>query len=153
MSKVLKLNPFYSEKIWGYEYWVLSIHRNGQSTIHGSDITLINHIGPELPIFNKIIHAKDTLSVQVHQDDEFSKKHENDNGKTEYWYILDADEDVSLICGIKDGHTKESFAKVIEKGEIEYHLEKVSVKQGDMIYILARTVDEISGALKLIEAQ
>ena len=153
MSKILKLNPFYSEKIWGYEKWSLSTHRNGNSTIHDSDTILIDYIQSDLPILKKIIYAKDTLSVQVHPDDEFSRKYENDNGKTECWYILEAEEDSTLVCGIKDGHTKESLAEVIEKGEIENHLEKISVKPGDMIYIPSGTVHAIEGGLKLIEVQ
>lgn len=152
-KNILKLDYFYSEKVWGYEKWSLSTHRNGYSTIHDSDINLIDYTKSELPILKKIIHAKDTLSVQVHPDDEFSRKYENDNGKTECWYILEADEDASLICGIKDGHTKESFAEVIEKGEIEEHLERVSVKSGDMIYIPAGTVHAITGGMKLVEVQ
>lgn len=153
MSKILKLKPFHSDKIWGYEKWNLSTHRNGHSAITGSDTSLIDHVGEELPIIKKIIQANDTLSVQVHPDDEFSRKYENDNGKTECWYILEAEEDSTLVCGIKDGHTKESLAEVIEKGEIEKHLEKISVKPGDMIYIPAGTVHAIEGGLKLIEVQ
>ena len=89
----------------------------------------------------------------MHPDDEYSRKYENDNGKTECWYILEAKEDASLICGIKPNMTKESFAKVIENGEIENYLEKVSVKSGDMIYIPHGTVHAIEGGLKLIEVQ
>lgn len=153
MNKIIKLNPFYSEKIWGYEKWTLSTHKSGYSTIHDSETTLKDYIGSELPILNKIIKAKDTLSLQVHPNDDFSRKHENDNGKNECWYILEAEEDASLICGIKEGHTKESFAEVIEKGEIEEHLKQVSVKPGDLIYIPSGTVHAISGGLKLIEVQ
>ena len=152
-SNILKLNPFFSEKIWGYEQWVLSTHKNGHSKIKDNEINLIDHIEKELPILNKIIKAEDTLSVQVHPDDEFSRLHENDNGKTECWYILEAEKDSHLICGIKDNHTKESFAKVIEDGEIEQHLEKISVEPGDMIYIPSGTVHAITGGLKLIEVQ
>ncbi len=132
MSKILKLNPFYSEKIWGYEEWNLSTHRNGHSTIVGSETTLLESLNKELPILIKVIQANDTLSVQVHPDDEYSRKYENDNGKTECWYI---------------------FEKVIENGEIENYLEKVSVKPGDMIYIPHGTVHAIEGGLKLIEVQ
>lgn len=153
MSKILKLNPFYSEKIWGYEAWNLSTHRNGHSTIVGSETTLLESLNKELPILIKVIQANDTLSVQVHPNDEYSRKYENDNGKTECWYILDAKEDASLICGIKPNMTKESFSKVIENGEIENYLEKVSVKPGDMIYIPHGTVHAIEGGLKLIEVQ
>ena len=152
-NRILKLEPFYSEKVWGYEEWTLSTHRNGHSKIKNSDTALINHIGKELPILNKIIKANDTLSVQVHPDDEFSRKYENDNGKTECWYILEAKENSTLVCGIKDGHTEESLAKVIESGDIEKHLEKISVKPGDMIYIPSGTVHAIEGGLKLIEVQ
>ena len=153
MSKILKLNPFYSEKIWGYEEWNLSTHKNGLCTIKDSETTLLDSIGNTLPIMIKVIQANDTLSVQVHPDDEYSRKYENDNGKTECWYILEAKEDASLICGIKPNMTKESFAKVIENGEIENYLEKVSVKPGDMIYIPHGTVHAIEGGLKLIEVQ
>lgn len=152
-NKIVKLNPFYSEKIWGYEQWTLSTHKNGHSKIENSKTNLIEHIGEELPILNKIIKANEALSVQVHPDDEFSRKYENDNGKTECWYILEADKGASLICGIKDGHNKESFAKVIENDNIEEHLEKVNVAPGDMIYIPSGTVHAITGGLKLIEVQ
>lgn len=153
MKNILKLKPFYSEKIWGYEEWNLSTHRNGHCTIAGSDETLYNHIGKELPILIKIIQANDTLSVQVHPGDEYSRKYENDNGKTECWYVLEAKEGATLVCGIKDGHTKDSFAKVIEEGNIENHLERVSVKSGDMIYIPSGTVHAIEGGLKILEVQ
>lgn len=152
-NRILKLEPFYSEKIWGYEEWILSTHRNGHSKIKNSDTILIDYIKEELPILNKIIKTNDISSIQVHPDDEFSRKYENDNGKTECWYILEADEDSTLICGIKDGHTEESLAKVIESGDIEKHLEKISVKPGDMIYIPSGTVHAIEGGLKLIEVQ
>lgn len=152
-SKILKLNPFHSEKIWGYEKWVLSTHKNGYSRLENDDISLIEYIGDELPILNKIICAEDTLSVQVHPDDKFSRLHEDDNGKTECWYILEAKEEASLICGIREGHDEETFAKVIEQDNIEDHLKRVSVKPGDMIYIPAGTVHAISGGLKIVEVQ
>ena len=153
MSQILKLNPFYSEKIWGYEEWNLSTHKNGLCTVGDSETTLLETIGDTLPIMIKIIQANDTLSVQVHPDDEYSKKYENDNGKNECWYILDAKEDASLICGIKSGLNRESFSKIIEDGNIENYLEKVSVKPGDMIYIPVGTVHAIEGGLQLIEVQ
>ena len=118
MSKILKINPFYSENVWCYERWSLLTHRNWYSTIHDSDITLINHIQSELPILKNIIWAEESLSVQVHIDDDFSREYENNNEKTEFWYILGVKEDASLICGIKDGHTKAFFVKVIENYDI-----------------------------------
>ena len=152
-SNILKLEPFYSEKVWGYEQWVLSTHKNGSSKIKNSNIDLNKYIGKELPIINKIIKANNSLSVQVHPDDKYSKKHENENGKTECWYILEAKENASLICGIKSGHNKKSFAEVIKKNNLEENLQEVSVKAGDIIYIPAGTVHAINGGIKLIEVQ
>ena len=152
-SNILKLEPFYSEKVWGYEQWVLSTHKNGSSKIKNSNIDFNKYIGKELPIINKIIKANNSLSVQVHPDDEYSKKHENENGKTECWYILEAKENASLICGIKSGHNKKSFAEVIKKNNLEENLQEVSVKAGDIIYIPAGTVHAINGGIKLIEVQ
>ena len=102
MSRILKLEPFYSEKVWGYEEWTLSTHRNGHSKIKSSDTALINHIKEELPILNKIIKANDTLSVQVHPDDEFSKKYENDTikciPKQEIYHFEQSYQYVILCC-------------------------------------------------------
>ena len=86
-SKILKLEPFYSKKIWGYEQWLLSTHKNGKSRIENIDIDFSKYIGKELPIIKKIIKANSALSVQVHPDNKYSKENENENGKTECWYI------------------------------------------------------------------
>lgn len=72
MGNILKLQPFYSEKIWGYENWNLSTHKNGHSIVHNINNTLLDTIGSELPILIKIIQANDTLSVQVHPDNNYS---------------------------------------------------------------------------------
>ena len=54
----------------------------------------------ELPILVKLIDANKDLSVQVHPDDEFAKYHENGMmGKTEMWYVVDAEKDAKLIYG------------------------------------------------------
>lgn len=153
MSEIYKLNPFYSKKIWGYEEWNLSTHKNGYSTIVNESISLNDAIGKELPILIKIIQANDKLSVQVHPDDEYSKINENDNGKTECWYVLEAKENASLICGIKDGLDKDKLRNIISNGNIEDYLERISVKSGDMIYIPSGTVHAIEGGVKIVEVQ
>lgn len=153
MDKILKLKPFYSEKVWGYENWSLSTHINGQCTVEGSKKTLLETINKELPIIVKIIQADETLSVQVHPDNNYAKIHDNENGKTECWYILDAKEKASLICGIKEGLDKDSLRKIIDKGNIECYLKRIKVKAGDMIYIPVGTVHAIEGGIKLIEVQ
>lgn len=153
MDNIVKLKPFYSEKVWGYEEWVLSTHKNGYSKLENTNLDLIDYTQEKLPILNKIIKANENLSVQVHPNDEFSRLYENDNGKTECWYILEAEPDAFLICGINNGYNKESFADAIKDGSIINNLKKVSVKPGDLIYIPSGTVHAITGGIKLIEVQ
>lgn len=153
VNSILKLKPFYSEKIWGYEKWNLSTHKNGHSMVEGSDNTLGQLIDRDIKIIIKIIQANETLSVQVHPDDNYANKYENDSGKTECWYVLDCKEDASLICGIKDGYDRKSFREVIERSNIEENLKEIKVKKGDMIYIPSGTVHAIKGGLKIIEVQ
>lgn len=153
MSEMFKLNPFFSEKVWGYEKWNLSTHKNGCSVLDNSDVNLYDYLKKQLPILIKIIKAEESLSVQVHPGDEFANLYENDNGKTECWYILDAEEGASLICGIKDGINKESLKEILEEGLIADYLEEVNIKAGDMIYIPAGTIHAIKGGIKLLEIQ
>ncbi len=62
------------------------------------------------------------LSVQVHPDDEHAQKHEGDNGKTEMWYVIDADERASLIYGFKHEVTEKILRHVLETGTLDKHL-------------------------------
>ena len=151
-NRILKLEPFYSEKVWGYEEWTLSTHRNGHSKIKNSDTTLINHIKEELPILNKIIKANDTLSVQVHPDDEFSRKYENDNGKTECWYIISAEPGAEIIYG-HNAKSREELAEMIKSGDWDHLLRKVKVKTGDFFHVPSGTMHAIGAGIVILETQ
>jgi len=155
---ILKLKPYLSEKIWGWEKWVLSCHEDGKSTIEegiykGKELSEILGCGSDFPILNKIIKAEDTLSVQVHPNDDYAKRVENSNGKTECWYILDAKEGATLVSGIKKGLNKEKLRKIIQEGKLEDYLDRINIKRGDFIYIPAGTVHAIESGVKLIEVQ
>ena len=160
MSKqmILKLEPYLIEKIWGWEKWVLSCHEDGKSTIKegiykGQLLSNILGCGNDFPILNKIIKAEDTLSVQVHPNDDYAKRVENANGKTECWYVLEAKEGATLVSGIKKGLNKEKLRKIIKEGKLEEYLERIIIKRGDFIYIPAGTVHAIESGVKLIEVQ
>jgi mannose-6-phosphate isomerase len=160
MSKelILKLNPYLSEKIWGWEKWVLSCHEEGESTIQegiyeGQELSKVLGCGSDFPILNKIINTKDNLSVQVHPNDDYAKRVENANGKTECWYILEAKEGATLVSGIKKGLDKEKLRTIIEEDKLEEYLERINIKKGDFIYIPAGTVHAIEAGIKLIEVQ
>lgn len=153
MKKILKLDYYLSEKVWGYEKWILSTHKNGISFICNEDRNLLEYLGEELPIIIKEIRANETLSVQVHPGDEYSKKHEGDNGKTECWYITEAKEGANIIYGIKKGTTREDLLEAITNNKVEGFLERVYVKKGDMVYIPSGVVHAIKGDIELIEIQ
>jgi len=146
---MIKLNPIKSEKIWGYELWIASTHPNGcQEDFQTA-------VGGDYPLLVKVIQADDTLSIQVHPDDELAVKLEGEGnrGKTECWYVLDAAPDAKLVYGIKEGYSNEVLAKAITENNLEDYLEMVSVKQGDFIYIPAGTVHAIGAGLRLMEVQ
>ena len=146
---MLKLNAIKSEKVWGYELWSASTHPNGCQE------ELKKLCGGDYPLLVKIIQADDTLSIQVHPDDDWAVKLEGkgSRGKTECWYVLDAAPDAKLVYGLKPGASTEVLAKAIEDNKLEEYLEIVPVTKGDFIYIPAGTVHAIGKGLRLLEVQ
>lgn len=155
-NRMFTTRPFYSPRPWGYELWTLSTHRSGQSLVLPQEENLLEYLGKPLPILIKIIKADEALSVQVHPGDEYARIHENDKGKTECWYILEAKPDAKLIAGIKPGTTRETMAQALKDpsgSTVEGLIEYIDVKAGDMIFIPHGTVHAILGGLKLFEIQ
>lgn len=149
------------------ESWECSVHPDGPSFVangqyKGKTLKEVLDEHPEyigtkangvLPILAKFIDAKKDLSVQVHPDDEYARENENDNGKTEMWYIIDAEEGASLIYGFKHKVTKEILKQAIEKSELDKHLQKVEVHKGDLYFVPAGTVHGIGKGILLAEIQ
>ena len=101
---MVKLSPIRSEKVWGYEDWIASTHPDGCQKE-------FKELVKDYPLLVKIIQANDTLSVQVHPDDEDAKRLEGENqrGKTECWYVLDAEGRASLVYGLKKNYSKQEL--------------------------------------------
>lgn len=152
------------------ESWELSAHKDGQSTIASGDffgLTLSEYITANgndclgkkalefdfFPILIKFIDAADSLSVQVHPDDEYALKYEGEYGKTEVWYVLDCEEGACLYYGFNRIVTKEELAKRIEENTILDVLNKVPVKKGDVFFIEAGTVHAIGKGMVICEIQ
>ena len=129
---MLKLESIKSEKIWGYELWIASTHPNGCQN------DLKNAIGGEYPLLVKIIQANDTLSIQVHPDDEYALKYEGEYGKNEMWYIMDCDKDSYIYYGTIGEISKEELRERIANNTILEVLNKVNVKKGDVFYQTVR---------------
>jgi len=101
----------------------------------------------------KVIDAKERLSVQVHPNDEYAQEYEGSLGKTEAWYILDAQPKAKLVYGLDEGVGRREFERAIEEGTVEECLNFVPVKKGDMFFIPAGMVHAIGGGIKLAELQ
>lgn len=148
------------------EAWVISGHKNGPSKITNGpmkgeylDKAYVDH--PEyfgnptskvFPLLTKILDAEDSLSVQVHPDDEYARIHENDLGKTECWYVLDADPGSYLIYG-HHAKTKEELAEMIKAGDWDDLLRKVPVKKGDFFYVPSGTIHALTKGIMVLESQ
>lgn len=107
----------------------------------------------ELPVLVKFIDAKKYLSVQVHPSDEYARKHERDNGKTEMWYVIDAEEGACLIYGFKYKVTEEILRKAVATGTLSKQLQKVPVHKGDTYFVPAGTVHGIGKGILVAEIQ
>ena len=151
------------------ETWECSVHPDGLSTVengeHSGDKLVdvltknpdylgskVNSI-KDFPILVKFIDAKKDLSVQVHPDDSYALEHENQNGKTVMWYVVDADEDASLIYGFAHPVTKEILKEALNTGSLDKHLQKVKVHKGDIYYVPAGTVHGIGAGALIAEIQ
>lgn len=105
------------------------------------------------PLLFKVIDASDKLSVQVHPDDGYAQKVEGEPGKTEMWYIIDAEDGAKLIYGVKAGTSKKDFARAIREGSLEKYLNEVEVNKGDIFFIPSGAVHAIKGGILLAEIQ
>lgn len=105
------------------------------------------------PLLIKIIDANDKLSVQVHPDDAYARLNNEENGKTEMWYVIDAKPGAKLVYGLIEGTTREEFLKAVEQKNITSVLNMVPVKPGDSFYMPAGTVHAILDGILIAEIQ
>ena len=106
------------------------------------------------PILIKFIDAKNNLSVQVHPDDIYAQKNENDIGKSEMWYIMDCPKDAKIICGLDETiKTKQQLKDIINSGNIKEYLQYIDIEKGDSIYIPAGTIHAITSGILICEIQ
>jgi len=149
------------------ECWGISAHPNGESIIKngkyaGKKLSELWRDAPDIfgkqhsevfPLLVKILDANADLSVQVHPDDDYAKKHENGElGKTECWYVIDCDEGAQIIFG-HHATSKEEAAEMIEKGQWEQFLRRQPVKKGDFFYVASGTIHALCKGTIVLEVQ
>ena len=151
------------------ETWECSVHPDGPSRVvsgsnKGRFLADVLKDRPEwmgskvqagdgFPVLVKLIDAKQDLSVQVHPDDAFARSMEGDNGKTEMWYVLEAEPGASLACGFSHDVSERTVRKAVEKGDLSRYLNRTSVHRGDVFFISPGTVHAIGGGMVIAEIQ
>ena len=178
MKKIYRLTPALFSNVWGGnklraygknssedrigESWELSFVSGSEAL---SDGVKSSELFPKelwgkraqgfdfFPTLTKFIDARDKLSVQVHPSDDYALKNEGQYGKSEMWYVGDADEGAGLYMGFNKEYTPCEVEAAIEDGSIENMLSFKSVKPGDVFFIPAGTVHAIGGGVLIYEIQ
>jgi len=109
--------------------------------------------GNTFPLLVKILDSKDWLSIQVHPDDELAIRRGQEGGKTEMWYIMDADKEAQLISGFSKKSNEASFLRKIEEKKIQEILNFEDVKKEDVFFIPAGRIHAIGPGTLLAEIQ
>ena len=154
------------------EVWLLSGIWDEQSTIANGDFegdeindlvetfmgdlvgeSVFDKYGEQFPLLLKIIDANDWLSVQVHPDDELAEKRGLGNGKTEMWYVMQADENAELVMGFNREMTRMDYVKVMENNTLRDVLNYEQVKSGDVFFIPAGRVHALGPDIMVAEIQ
>ena len=179
MKKVYKLTPALKDNIWGgnklrgygkrsdkdriAESWELSFTDGGEAKIY--DGREMSEVFPKstwgsacekfhaFPVLTKFIDAEDKLSVQVHPSDEYALENEGQFGKTEMWYVVDAEEGAGLYMGLERECGKDEFAKAVADGTVEELLSFKEVQPGDVYFIPSGTIHAIGAGVVIFEIQ
>lgn len=112
-----------------------------------------NRFGKIFPLLFKYLDAKADLSIQVHPNDELAEERHDSFGKTEMWYIMQADEQARVILGFKEKSNKEEYLKNLQEKTLLSKLEEIKVKEGDVYFLETGTIHAIGAGIVLAEIQ
>lgn len=114
---------------------------------------IVKKYGTQFPLLFKFLDAKTDLSIQLHPNDELAKRRHNSFGKTEMWYIMQADENARIILGFKNDSSPEEYLQHLENKTLPDVLQEYYVKKGDVFFIETGTIHAIGGGILLAEIQ
>ena len=109
--------------------------------------------GLEFPLLFKYLDAKQDLSIQVHPSDQLAKKRHNSFGKTEMWYIMQADENARIVVGFKKNSSKNEYLKNLENKTLLDILDSKKVQQGNVYFLETGTIHAIGAGMVVAEIQ
>jgi len=112
-----------------------------------------DRFGDEFPILVKVLDSNDWLSIQVHPDDELAQERGIGYGKTEMWYVMQADSHAQLISGFNQPYDKEQYVNKLETKSLKDMLNYESVRKGDVFFIPAGRVHALGPGCLIAEIQ
>ena len=180
VMQIQKLYPECKDYIWGgnklkeiygketektpcAESWELSFHKDGPTKLSSgrslAEVATEADLGEHtkdfsfFPVLIKFIDAKQDLSVQVHPSDAYALKNENSFGKTEMWYIVEAEQGAGIYLGFRESVTKEEYEKAIAEKRLTDLLNFYEVKAGECYFIPSGTIHAIGKGCLICEIQ
>jgi mannose-6-phosphate isomerase len=167
-----RLRPWFSERPWGrrdLQPWYSSTGTTalvGEAWLTGPQCVVEtgslagrtlasvgSELGGEFPLLVKLLFPAEKLSVQVHPDDAQARALGETRGKTECWYVLEAEPGAAVALGLKAGVDVAQIKAAVTDGTMESLMEWVSVSAGDMLFVDAGTVHAIAPGVVLLETQ
>jgi mannose-6-phosphate isomerase len=170
-----RLKPWFSERVWGkrdLRPWYAdtgTTERVGEAWLTGPQCvvetgpfagrtlaSVAAELGGEFPLLVKLLFPAEKLSVQVHPDDAQARALGETRGKTECWYVLEAEPGAAVALGLKPGVDSAAVKAAVENGasgNMESLMEWVPVSVGDMVFVDAGTVHAIGPGVVLLETQ
>ena len=109
--------------------------------------------GKQFPLLFKYLDAREDLSIQLHPNDELAKKRHNSFGKTEMWYVMQADTDARLIVGFKEKSSPQEFIQNLNNKTLLNILDTKKVLQGDVFMLNTGTIHAIGAGIVIAEIQ
>lgn len=114
---------------------------------------IYNKFGNQFPLLIKFIDAKEALSIQLHPNDELAKVRHNSFGKTEMWYVMQADKGSNLIVGFKEKVSQNEYLDHVQSKKLTEILNFDIVNTGDVYFIPTGRVHAIGAGVMLAEIQ
>ncbi len=167
-----RLKPWFSERVWGKQDlrpWYSDTGTRelvGEAWLTGPQCvvetgvfagrefaSVAAELGGACPLLVKLLFPKEKLSVQVHPDDVQARAMGETRGKTECWYVLEAEPEAYVSLGLKDDVDAAKFRAAVSEGTAEELLRQVPVSVGDMLFVDAGTVHAIGPGVVLLETQ
>jgi mannose-6-phosphate isomerase len=167
-----RLKPWFSERVWGkrdLRPWYSNTGTNelvGEAWLTGPQCivetgvfagrtfaSLAVELGGEFPLLVKLLFPNEKLSVQVHPDDVQAQAAGETRGKTECWFVLEAERGAAVALGLKKGVGSADVAAAVADGTMEELMQWIPVSVGEMLFVDAGTVHAIGPGVVLLETQ